>query len=156
VFATDVRLLSGHERHSWLHEGLGSYVQMCLYPQSVDRRALAANFRKPIPADGSGFFKPLNQVLGGRLPTRQYAQVGTLVAYVVDQKPQWLPVIAEALSAGGDAEMAFGKCGTTLPELQDAWMKWGAEKVGERGDAGALLPASPEFAAPLALPTDTK
>ena len=114
----------------------------------------ADNFRKPIPADGSGFFKPLNQVLAGRLATRQYAQVGTLVAYVVDQKPQWLPVVAETSSAGGDAETAFKKCGTTLPELQDAWMKWGAEKVGEVGDAGALLPVPPEFATPAASPAE--
>jgi hypothetical protein len=156
VLANDVRLLASNDRHTWLHEGFASYLQMCLYPQSVDRRALAANFRKPIPADGSGFFKPLNQVLGGRLPTRQYAQVGTLVAYVVDQKPQWLPVIAEALSAGGDAEMAFGKCGTTLPELQGAWTKWGGEKVGRGGDAGVLLAVPPEFAARDAAPVNRR
>jgi hypothetical protein len=156
VFATDVRLLSGHERHSWLHEGLGSYVQMCLYPQSVDRRALAANFRRPVDPEGKGFFKPLGQVLGRRVPARQYAQVGMLVAYVVDQKPQWLPVIAKSLVAGGTAEEAFRACDVTLDELQDAWMKWGAAKVGDRGDAGALLPVPPEFAALEAAPAETK
>jgi hypothetical protein len=156
VFATDVRLLSGHERHSWLHEGVGSYVQMCLYPQSVDRRALAANFRRPIDPNGKGFFKPLGQVLGRKVPAQQYAQVGTLVAYLVDQKPQWMPVIAKSLAAGGTAEEAFQACGVSLDELQDAWLKWGAAKVGERGDAGALLPLPPEFATQLAAPAETK
>ena len=145
VFANDVRLFSGHDRHSWLHEGLASYVQLCVYPKSIDRRLLAANFRRPVPADGGGFFKPLGQVLGKRLPTRHYAQAGTLVAYLVEQKPRWLPVIAEVLSAGGSAETAFAKCGTTLPELQDAWMKWGADKVGADGDAGAMLAVPEEF-----------
>ena len=145
VLGNDLRLLSGHDRHSWLHEGLASYVQLCLYPRSVDRRQLAGNFRKPIAPDGSGFFKPLGQVLGRRVPPRQYAQVGTLVAYLVDQKPQWLPIVARSLAAGGTAEEAFRACGTTPAEVQDAWMKWGADKVGEAGDAGAMLPVPPEF-----------
>jgi hypothetical protein len=147
VFAEDVRLFAGHDRHSWLHEGLGTYVQLSVYPRSIDRRALAENFRRPIAADGSGFFKPLDRLLAGRVGTRQYAQLGTLVAYLIDQKPQWLPVIARTLGDGGTAEQAFQQCGTTLPELQDAWMKWGAEKVGADGDAGAMLTLPEEFAA---------
>jgi hypothetical protein len=146
IFASDVRLLSGHDRHSWLHEGLGSYVQLCVYPRSIDRRALAANFRSPVAPDGRSFFKPLAQVLGRKVPAQQYAQVGTLVAYLVDQKPQWLPAIAKSLAAGGTAEDAFGACGVNLGDLQDAWLKWGAEKVGEGGDAGAMLPLPQEFA----------
>jgi hypothetical protein len=145
IFATDVRLLSGHDRHSWLHEGLGSYVQLCLYPRSIDRRALAAQFRRPISADGKSFFKPLAQVLGRRVSPPQYAQVGTLVAYLVDQKPQWLPKVAASLAGGGTADDAFRACGVTLAELQDAWWEWGAEKTAGRGDAGALLPLPQEF-----------
>ena len=145
VFANDVRLLVGDGRQSWLHEGLASYVQLCVYPQTIDRGQLAGHFRQPISPDGRGFFKPLAPLLARRLATPHYAQVGTLVAYLVDQKPEWLPVIAKALADGATAEAAFRKCGTTLPELQDAWMKWGVEKVGDAGDAGAMLPVPEEF-----------
>jgi len=156
VFANDVRLHSGHDRHSWLHEGLAAYVQISVYPKSVDRRALAGNFRRPIKADGSGFFKPLDPMLEKVVPVRQQALVATVVAYLLDQKPTWLPLIAEALADGASVGEALKQCGTTLPELQDAWMKWGAEKVGPDGDAGAMLPVPPELAPAEVAPADQK
>jgi hypothetical protein len=145
VLANDVRLLSGNDHHSWLHEGLASYVQLCVYPKSIDRKQLASNFSDPIKPDGSGFFKPLDGLLRKRVNARQYAQVATLVAYLVQEKPQWLPVIAKELRDGRTTEQALRKCGTTVADLQAAWLKWGEAKT-KRADAGAILQLPPEFA----------
>ena len=145
VVANDVRLLNGNPHHSWLQEGLASYVQLCVYPGAVDRADLAANFARPIKPDGSGFFKPLDRLLDKLVTPPNYAQLATLVAYLVQDKPQWLPVLAKELTAGRTAEQAFAKCGTSLADLQSAWMKWGAAMVKD-GDAGARLPLPREFA----------
>ena len=144
VLANDVRLLSGNDQHSWLHEGLASYVQLCVYPKSIDRRELASNFSAPIEPDGSGFFKPLDGLLRKRVNARQYAQVATLVAYLVQEKPQWLPIIAGELRDGRTTEEALRKCGTTVADLEAAWLKWGKEKTGS-ADAGPILELPAEF-----------
>ena len=145
VLANDVRLLTGNDHHSWLHEGLAGYVQLCVYPKSIDRKQLASNFSAPIKPDGSGFFKPLDGLLRKRVNTRQYAEVATLVAYLVQEKPQWLPIVAKELPDGRTAEQALRKCGTTVADLQAAWLKWGEAKVKDGGDASPILQLPPEF-----------
>ena len=41
VVARDLRLLTGNAKHSPLQEGIATYVQLCLHPDSVDRGAFA-------------------------------------------------------------------------------------------------------------------
>jgi hypothetical protein len=122
-------------------------VQICVYPQVIERKSLVGSFKAPIQADGSGFFKPLDQILGKRANPRTYAQLATLVAYLAEEKPQWLPTIAKELVDGRTSEQAFNKCGTTLADLQAAWLKWGREKIAADDDGAPVLPVPEEFRA---------
>jgi hypothetical protein len=137
VVAHDLRLLTGGVNHSWLHEGLASYVQLCVFPNSLDRETYPRNFARADLNDGRGLFRPLRQLLTRRVSTREHAQLASLVAYLVEQKPAWLPTIARSLADGDSAERALGRCGTSFAELEKAWLAWGAEHfpaAGERPD----------------------
>jgi hypothetical protein len=151
LLATDLRVLSTNDQHRWLQEGLASYVQGALYPQSFDRKQLAEQFRTPIEAGNAKAFKPLARLLGRRNTIPDYPQLATLIAFLIDQHPKWLSTIATELSSGRSAEQAVRKCGVSLEELQAAWVKWGAAKVGDANDAGVLLAVPEEFRT---IPTD--
>ena len=141
VLANDVRLNCNTEHHSWLQEGMAGYLQLCAYPESVAPRRLAEAFSKPVDPDAP-HFKPLEELLRRRVNPPEYAQLASLIAYLVTEKPQWLPTIAVELTDGRTAEQAFRKCGTTLPQLEEAWMKWGkAHFAKPPADDGTVLPA---------------
>lgn len=150
ILATDVRVLSSSDQHCWLQEGMAAYVQVCLHPKSLDRKWLVDAFGMPIHPDGTGYFKPLDQLLGRRVSIREYPQIASLCAYLVDEKPQWLPALAAEFVNGRTTEQAFRKCGTTLPQVQAAWMKWGAARVAAAGEEGSILPVPAELRAPAA------
>ena len=144
VFAHDVRLLTGHDHQSWLHEGLAAYLQVCVFPRSLDPRMLPPQFARPIPADGSGTFLPLGALMTKRVSTKHYAQLVTLMAYLVEEKPQWLPVVAQALADGKRVEQALEACGTTAAELEAEWFKWGKARF-RPGDGKPAFPQPDEF-----------
>jgi hypothetical protein len=128
VIGRDVRLAVGRNNTSWLHEGFASYVQLCIHPASISRNPFPAEFAKPVAPDGSTFFKPLSQLLAGRVSTRNYAQLATVVAFLVEEKPQWLPLIARELAAGHDADKALAACGSSVADLEKEWLAWGRVK----------------------------
>jgi hypothetical protein len=121
-----LRLLNGVAAHSWLQEGLANYIQLCTSPESLDRRTYAQNFAKPIAADGSGFFKPLASLLGEQVEPANYAQLASLVAFLVEEHPDWLEAMAMAMAAGASVEAGLVECETDLPTLEKLWMAWGA------------------------------
>jgi len=142
VIGRDVRVAVGRNDTSWLHEGFASYVQLCVHPTSITRNPFPAEFARPIAADGSTFFKPLSQLLPSRVSTRNYAQLASVVAFLVEEKPQWLPVIARELAAGHDAEKALAACGSSVAELEKAWLAWGRVKFPRPDKAGAARAAA--------------
>lgn len=147
VVAHDLRLLPGTEAHSWLQEAIANYVQICAYPKSLEPGAYARAFAQPVRADRRGLFQPLATVLGGRVSTRSYAQLASLFAYLVEEKPQWLPKIARAVADGATADAAFRQCGTDLPAVEAAWHAWGQERfpIGAKQEDGAHFAVPAEW-----------
>ena len=136
VLGHDLRLLTGADHHWWLHEGLANYVQLCLYPHSLDPAVYPREFARGIPPEGPGLFRPLKEVMGPRGMPRQYAQLACVMAYLVEEKPQWLPMIAKSLADGETTEQALKRCGTTFDELEAAWLAWGKQKFPKPRVAG--------------------
>jgi hypothetical protein len=145
VLANDLRMNCNALPHSWLQEGMAAYVQACAYPELVARRKFAEAFAQPPGAEGASF-KPLAELFRRRVDPPEYSQLASLLAYLVTEKPQWLPTVAAELVAGRTAEQAFRKCGTTVPQVEEAWAKWGRARFvdGQAGD-DAALPAPEEF-----------
>lgn len=56
---------------------------------------------------------------------RDYLQLATVGAYLVEEKPEWLPLIATAASDGETLEQALMRCGVSLSEFEKAWLEWG-------------------------------
>ena len=148
VLANDVRLGNVSQRYDWLHEGVATYVQWLVHPRPPTRTPLPAAFARPIPPDGSGYFKPLESLMTGIVPRQSFMQLATVVAYLVEEKPDWLPVIARELVAGRTTPQALAACGTSVAELEKAWMAWGKEKFPLRQADNGAEAGKPPFAIP--------
>jgi len=141
VLARDVRLLIHHERHAWLHEGMASYLQVCLYPQTMDERELAARFPRPIDPDAvGGAFKPLGRLMSVRPSMKEYPQLASLVAFLMEKKPGALEAMALEMTLGGGPEDALTKRGSSLAELQAEWLEWGKARFAGAPPARGAKP----------------
>jgi hypothetical protein len=124
VVSRELRLLPGQRRHSWLQEGLANYLQLCLYPESLPRDAFVKNFSQRIT--NRSFFKPLRQVLTGNITTREYAQLASLTAFLVDEHPDWLDKIALGIADTRDLEDVLKEdLEMTYEDFQEKWLEWG-------------------------------
>jgi hypothetical protein len=149
--ARNLRLLNGSPRHSWIEEGLANYLQVCVYPKSLDRKTYVVNFARPIDRGGKTFFKPLKTVLSGLAGAESYAQLGSIVGYLVAERPEWLGKIARALADGEDLEKVLKDCGTSIDELEKAWFAWGAKTFAPDAkppSEGAIFPLPQEWGLP--------
>ena len=144
VVARDLRLLTGHAPHSPMQEGIANYVQLCVHPESIDRGALAGAFAQPIDASGNGFFIPLEKLFATRATTKHYAQLATVVAYLVEKDPPLLRDLCKGLADGATAAEVLARRGPTWDVLQDAWLGWGREHFKNVNDDG-VFEAPPEF-----------
>ena len=125
ILARFVRLRAGVQAHSWLQEGVANYLQLCLYPRSLDRSAYVKNFADGAAPDGSTFFKPLKTLLAGHARMSSYAQLASLVAFLAEKRPDWLGQIAAGLADGMPIDKVLAKCGTDFAGLQKEWLAWG-------------------------------
>jgi len=128
IVSRDLRLLVSHDPHTPIQEGIASYVQLCVYPQSLDPQTYVQNFRKPIDPSGQGFFKPLEMLFSLPATPRQYAQLASLVAYLLENDQPLLRELARGLADGQTAEEILLNHGTSWQQLQDAWLAWGRQK----------------------------
>jgi hypothetical protein len=144
MLARMVGLRTGVDRHTWLQEGLASYLQVCVYPRSLDWRVFRRHFSRPIADDGSGFFKPLKTLLTDRVGMAHYAQLTSLVAFFLEERPDWLRKIAAGLAAGEPIETVLSECGTDFDELQAAWFAWGKRRFVDPQADGATVFAMPQ------------
>jgi hypothetical protein len=141
IVAHDLRLLTGNDSHTPLQEGLANYVQLCLFPQSLDARTYPANFAKPIDRSGKGFFQPLETLFARRATTRDYAQLASVIAYLIDADQPLLRDLAAGVAHGVSAGDVLRRRGTHWQALEDAWYAWGRARFAGKTRA----PDAPPF-----------
>ncbi len=128
ALARYLRLVPGTRSHSWLQECAANYLQLCLFPDSLEREAFVRNFSEPIRQDGKGFFKPLAVLFSERIGPNHYAQLASLMAFMVERKPDLPPAVARALAEGCDAAEAFSRAGAQIGALEKEWFDWGSAR----------------------------
>ena len=158
IVANDLRLGTVSERTNWLHEGLATYVQLLVHP--LARNPFPRAFAGRAPADG-GYFKALERVMSlgpDSVPT--YVQCASVIAYLVENKPDWLRVIARELAAGKTTREALEACGSSVAELEREWLEWGKKKFPpgppDTDRAEPVFPVPVEFRDPVAVPAGTR
>ncbi len=144
ALARNLRLVPGSRRHSWFQEAVANYLQLCLYPDSLEREAFVRNFAEAPRPDGKGFWKPLRVLLGERTAMQQYAQLASVFAFLAEKHPDWIPGIAQRLAEGFEPADAAGKCGPALEQFEAEWFAWGSAKF----KAGTEKSQEPHFALP--------
>ncbi len=125
VITRRLRLLTGVVSHSWLHEGMANYLELCVYPDSLDAGVYAKSFARPIARDGSGLFVPLADVLTRRVGLDDYAQLASVVAYLEAEKPSLLVQLVAGLREGKTTEAILKAAGTNFTALEAEWFAWG-------------------------------
>lgn len=144
VVARDLRLLTGHEPHKAMQEGIANFLQVGLHPKSLPRSAYVKHFAKPIDPSGGGFLKPLEMLFTKPVTTKEYAQLASVIAYLVEKDPKLLRELTRGLAEGEAAADVLARGGTTWQKLQDAWFAWGQQRFR----AGAGNRDAPAFAPP--------
>jgi hypothetical protein len=144
VVARDLRLLAGHDAHRAMQEAIANYLQVCRYPQSLPRGAYVKQFAQPIDPTGKGFFKPLETLFTKTVTVREYAQLASVVAFLVEQNPRLLRELARGMADGESAGDVLARTGTTWRHLENAWLAWGRQRfsadVAADKDAPAFKP----------------
>lgn len=147
-------LLTGTDAHSWLHEGLANYLQLCVYPDSLDKCFYEGFF--DTGQAGQRRRKPWKQLVSRRADMADYAQLASMVAYLAEQQPKLLPPIVKGLREGVELQAILKQAGTDLDSLEKAWVAWGQKRSagtgrdGERKHVHFAPPA--EFADPVKAP----
>lgn len=142
VVARRLRLLPGHERHDWLQEGLATYLQLALFPEAMDRAGWLPLLRGLRPGTP---FAPLDGVLEGRAELRHYAQLASVIGFLVAERPGWLGEIALATARGEGLDEALEALGTTREELQRAWLTWARATLAEPTDDERHFPVPAQW-----------
>lgn len=142
LIARRLRLLPGNPRHSWLQEGLANYLQLALHPSSLETRTW-----RHFARGTSGFFRPLREVLVGRTEMRSYAQLASVVAFLLAERPTWLPALARDLAAGSTTAEALARLDSSFDALEADWLAWGRATLAspEPPPDGRHFPLPPEW-----------
>ena len=142
VVARELRLLASHDAHRAMQEAIANYLQVCVHPRSLPRSAYVKNFAQPIDPSGNGFFKPLETLFTKPVTTKEYAQLASLAAFLVEKDPKLLRELARGLADGETATEVLARGGTSWPQLQAAWLAWGRQRyvAGGNPDAPAFAP----------------
>jgi|GEM_PF-2419174 len=125
VVTREIRTPPGYPRYSWLQEGIANYLQLCLHPESLKREDLIKNFLVPISKEGKTFFKPLEQLLTKPISMSNYAQLATLIGFLVEKHPDYLDSIALNLADGKEIADILKELGTSFDKLEEEWFSWG-------------------------------
>lgn len=128
IVARDLRLQVGYMPHTALQEGIANYIQLCAHPKSIDRNAYVKAFARGVDVTGKGIFKPIESLFTAPVTTREYAQLASLVAYLVERDQPLLRDLAKGLAAGERATNILKQRGTDWQALEDAWLKWGRQR----------------------------
>lgn len=129
VVTRDLRLISGYPAHAWLHEGLATYLQLAVCPQALERGEYVRRFAQPIGM--RTFFRPLDQILGQSVAPKHYAQLASLVAFLMQEHADWLARIAADLAQNRTLADILQSLGTDMDGLQRDWFAWGRKEFAE-------------------------
>lgn len=128
---------------SWLHESLANYLQLCVYPASMSRDEYVKLFSRNIGARGG--FKPLDAITRpGDAKTSNYAQLASIIAFLLEQRGGWLPQIVNAVHDGDSLGRFCKSQGSDIETFQADWLEWGRERFAEIEPEGV-----PAFETPL-------
>lgn len=104
ALAHETRLLPGLPAHAYLHEGIASYLQLCVYPHAIDPRFYPAEFRIALERGlGTGRFLPLRQLIGQPADAPRYPQLAALIAALLDRRPDALHALIRLAADGVNA-----------------------------------------------------
>lgn len=131
IVARHLRVISGWPKHRWLQEGLANYVQLVVYPGSLDPRAYAGAFGQPVGANPRGLFRPLDELLEKDVDARGYAQAASLIAYLLERDPETLQALARGVADGQPPRQVLQQRGSSVQKLQDDWHAWGRQRYVE-------------------------
>ena len=140
IVARTIRLDPGKAEHKWLQEGIASYLQLCFYPSSIARNDMVRNFSQPVT--GSTLFKPIRALLSETVTTRQYAQLATIIGFMIDVHPAWLDAFACAADRGEKIDETANKIGMDFDSLEAEWLTWGRRRFSP-GTENESLPHFP-------------
>lgn len=126
IAARELRLLPGTPGHGPLQEGLANYVQLIVYPKSLGLGVYAEHFGKPIKP--GTMFIPLSALVKGSPKTAHYAQLASLVAYLIENEPQTLVTWVRSVSDGIPLDEALKAKNDSIDQLQERWWAWGVER----------------------------
>jgi hypothetical protein len=88
-------------------------------------------------------------LLVGRVSTRNYLQLATLVAFLVDEHVDWLDKIALGLADGHELSEILDDIGTSFQELQAEWLAWGKRVFAPQSEPpagpGTHFPVPPHW-----------
>jgi hypothetical protein len=144
IAACELGIMAGHERHSWLQEGLASYLQAAVYPGSMDRKFLIEAFTRPIDSDG-GAFKPLERLLSEPVTVQHYIQLSTLVGYLFSENRELLNALVKGVASGEPPAAILAANGTSFEQLQEAWFQWGRSRFSAKTTSTPSFPLPQDF-----------
>jgi hypothetical protein len=148
VVARELRLLPGNDAHKPMQEAIANFLQVCVHPKSLPRSAYVKNFARPIDPSGNGFFKPLEMLFTRPVTTKEYAQLASVVAFLLEKDQNLLRELIKGLADGETATQVLARNGVRWPQLQNAWFTWGQQRfragAAAADDAPAFSPP-PEF-----------
>lgn len=143
VAARRLRLMPGNDRHGWLQEALASYLQLALFPEAMQRGEWDG-LRRELRDDPRAPFRPLAHVLAGEGQQDHYAQLASVVGFLLAERPGWLGPITRAAADGAPLEQALTPLGSSTAALEREWLAWARATL-----AGPAAPEGPvHFAAP--------
>lgn len=140
VLARHVRLLEAAPTHAWLQEGMANYLQLCVYPASLKGGTYGRRFGEGL--DANSFFRPLSELVAAPCDASRYAQLASIIAFLVEEHGDWLDRLAAGAAAGTPIDATLRECGTTLDELQSAWLAWGRGRFPAASSTAASAPAA--------------
>ena len=98
------------------------------------------NFATPIDPAGGGFFKPLEMLFDQPVTTKEYAQLASVIAYLLERDERLLRDLAKGLADGETAAAELQRRGTSWPKLEAAWFAWGQNRFAADKDETAFAP----------------
>jgi hypothetical protein len=87
-------------------------------------------------------------VTSGQPETARYAQLASLVGYLLAERPGWLGAIAAGLADDRSLDDVLAAQGTTLDALEADWLAWGRARFSTREvlEGGRHFPLPEEWA----------
>jgi hypothetical protein len=137
IVSRDLRLLPGHDVQGMLQEAIANYLQLCVYPTAIAPEIYPKAFVQPI--DGKGIFKPLESLLQRKVSSNDYAQLASLMAYLVEKDQPLLRDLVSGVADGQTVSDVLARRGPTFGKLQDAWLEWGRARFKSSPAAGAPI-----------------